>query len=311
MAVSLRKESRRKVSSPTFTVKVIAGRCLCFGVFCLRETRLAQAAIALEDLPACGRDRLGTDRGEFVVAVKFVEGAIRNPEPAQAIHALEKLAFAGNGADHQMRVRLVAGEKGFCNLDGCVTGLDDLLRKGEIVPDEEVDVRRLALRELHGWLLLQRLTCRIVTSWCGPVKTSARTGSTGSSVSECAVSSVRSLTVSPADRADRALQEAGRARSHPAARGKLGRGPYRWPPRSRRVRRRLGPIWRSASRRCGDNGRRPRPGSVARLAGASLSCCARRGVRPGGERAMSRPAGPGHRRAGPRPRRSRFPVALA
>jgi hypothetical protein len=40
-----------------------------------------------------------------------------------------------------------------CNLNGCVAGLDDLLRNREIVPHEEIDVRCVVLREFHGWLL--------------------------------------------------------------------------------------------------------------------------------------------------------------
>jgi hypothetical protein len=60
------------------------------------------------------------------------------------------VALAGDGADDQVGMRQVSGKERFGNLDGCVAGLDDLLRKREVVPHEEVNVRRVALREFHG-----------------------------------------------------------------------------------------------------------------------------------------------------------------
>jgi hypothetical protein len=51
-----------------------------------------------------------------------------------------------------VRVRQVGGKKGFRNLDGCVAGLDDLLRNGQVAPHEEVNIRRVVLREWHGSL---------------------------------------------------------------------------------------------------------------------------------------------------------------
>ena len=82
-----------------------------------------------------------------------MERPVRNPEAAQSVDALEKLAFAWNGADYQMGMRQVGGKKRFCNLDGCVAGLDDLLGKGKVFANEDVQVRRMVLGEFHGLLL--------------------------------------------------------------------------------------------------------------------------------------------------------------
>ena len=114
--------------------------------------------IALEELAALAPDRLRADGGEFVAPVRLVEGPVGNPQAAQPVQALEKLAFAGDGADNHVGMSQVSGQKGFGNLDGCVAGLDNLLGNREVVPHEEVKVRRVALRELHGWLLSRNPT---------------------------------------------------------------------------------------------------------------------------------------------------------
>jgi hypothetical protein len=151
-------------------VKVIGGRGRCFFVFCLRETGLAQAVIAFEDLAALAADRLRAKGGEFVAPVRLVEGTARNPASAQSVQAPEKLAFAWDGADDQVGMRQVSGKKRLCNLDGCVAGLDDLLGNRKVVPDEEVNVWWLALREFHGWLLSRNPAQPILASRCGEVK---------------------------------------------------------------------------------------------------------------------------------------------
>src|SRR5262249_52887837 len=58
-----------------------------------------------------------------------------------------------------------------CNLNGCVTGLDDLLRNGEVFPHEEVNVRRGGLREFHGQLLSGNRTQPLLTPRRGKRKT--------------------------------------------------------------------------------------------------------------------------------------------
>src|SRR5262249_49241221 len=136
----------RSISLLTFTVKLSAGRSrVVLGCF-LCEPGLAQAAIAFEDAAALAADRLRAESGEFVAAVGLAESAAGDPNPAQAVKTLEQTALVGNGTDNQVRMRQVGGKKRLCNLDGCVAGLDDLLRKGKIVPHEEVHIRREVLR---------------------------------------------------------------------------------------------------------------------------------------------------------------------
>jgi hypothetical protein len=149
----LKRVSKRSISLFTFTVKVIAGGWLVILIVCLRETGLAQAVIAFEDSAALAADRLGAEGGEFAAPVRLVKGSVGNPAPAQSVNALEKLAFAWDSADDQVGMRQVSGKKSLCNLDGCMAGLDDLLRNREVSPHEEVDIRRMVLREFHRWLL--------------------------------------------------------------------------------------------------------------------------------------------------------------
>ncbi len=142
--------SKRSLSRLAFTMKASAGRGGLVLVFCLRETGVAQAAITAQTPAPASTHRLGADRGELIAPVRLVEGAVRDPEPAQSVHALVKLALAGDGADDKVRMRRLCGKEGAPHFDGGVTGLDDLLRNGEVSPDEEINVRRVVLRELHG-----------------------------------------------------------------------------------------------------------------------------------------------------------------
>lgn len=65
------------------------------------------------------------------------------------VKAPKKLAFIRERADDQMRVRRCSGKMSFRNLDGGVAALDDLLRKWDVGPGEEIDVRGVVLCELH------------------------------------------------------------------------------------------------------------------------------------------------------------------
>jgi hypothetical protein len=98
-------------------------------------------------------NRFRSDGGKFVAPVRLVESTVRNAESLQPVEALKKLSFAGDGADDDMRVGQFRWKKRLGNLDGGVTRLDDLLRNREISPHEEINVRRVVLCELHGWLL--------------------------------------------------------------------------------------------------------------------------------------------------------------
>jgi hypothetical protein len=61
--------------------------------FCLRETWLAQAAVAFEVLAALAADWLRADGGKLIVSVRLIESSVGNPEPTQTVNTLEKLTF--------------------------------------------------------------------------------------------------------------------------------------------------------------------------------------------------------------------------
>jgi hypothetical protein len=109
--------------------------------------------VTFEETAALAPDRFGAEGGEFAPPVRLVERTVRNPEPAQAVDALPKPALVRHGADDQVGMREVSGEKRFANLDGGVAGLDDLLRNREVVPYEEIDIGGAVLGEFHGGLL--------------------------------------------------------------------------------------------------------------------------------------------------------------
>ena len=104
----------------------------------------------MEDLAAFTADRLRAQGGEFVAPVGLVESPVSNPEPAQSVHAPIEMAFGRDTTDDQMRMGKIRRKKRFGNLNGCVAGLDDLLRKRKICPQEEVDVGEVVLGEFHG-----------------------------------------------------------------------------------------------------------------------------------------------------------------
>jgi hypothetical protein len=61
--------------------------------------------IALQDVATLAADRLRAKGCEFVAPVRLVERTVRNPESAQAVDALEELAFAGDGTDDDVGMR--------------------------------------------------------------------------------------------------------------------------------------------------------------------------------------------------------------
>jgi hypothetical protein len=131
----------------------MAGRGQKVVIFGLAETSLAQAAIASEDSAALSANRLRADSREFVAPIRLIEGTAGDPQAAKALKALKQLALVGDGANHKVRMRDFNGKKRSCHFNGCVAGLDDLLRNREIVPHEEIDIRRVVLCELHSSLL--------------------------------------------------------------------------------------------------------------------------------------------------------------
>ena len=98
-------------------------------------------------------DRTRGQGRQLVAAVRFVERPVRDAESAKSLDALVKLTFVGNAADDQMGMREVLWNEGASGFNSRVASLDDLLREGEIMPHEDVEVRRFGnLLELHECL---------------------------------------------------------------------------------------------------------------------------------------------------------------
>jgi hypothetical protein len=120
----------------------------------LAEAGLAETAITAEEVAALAGDRLGGDGGQLVAPVRLVERTVSDAEPAQPVQALVKAPFIGDATHHEMRVRQAGRKKGPRGLDGRVAGLHNLIRYGEVVSQEEVQVRGLlTLGERHERLL--------------------------------------------------------------------------------------------------------------------------------------------------------------
>jgi hypothetical protein len=82
----------------------------------------------------------------------------RNVVAAQTLQASQKLMLVSDAQNDQVRMRDIVRKKRFANLKAGMARLNDLLRKGKIFSDEEVNVRRVfVLREFHG--LLQKSSC--------------------------------------------------------------------------------------------------------------------------------------------------------
>lgn len=74
------------------------------GLAYLRETRLAQAAVAAEEPAAGAEHRLGGDGRKLIAPVGLVKRPGGHPAPTQPLHALEEPALVGNAADDQVRM---------------------------------------------------------------------------------------------------------------------------------------------------------------------------------------------------------------
>jgi hypothetical protein len=146
---------RRTLSGPIFTAKMGAGGCFgFFGGAQLGEPGMAQAAVAAEDVAVPAEDRPRGQGRKLIASVRFMERPMRHAEPAEPLHALKQMTQVGCAADDQMGMGQVLREEEACNLDGGVTGLDDLMGMRKVGPDEEVDIRRVvALVVAHGTLL--------------------------------------------------------------------------------------------------------------------------------------------------------------
>ncbi len=132
-------------------MKGIAGDDLCFGVVHLPEAGVTQASVALEELPLLTGNRPRGDGGEFVLSIRLVKCSMRDILTAQTIQTMKKPAFIGDADDDKARVWTIGRKKRIADFENRVARLDDLLRKGQISPDEDVDVLSVdALCEFHG-----------------------------------------------------------------------------------------------------------------------------------------------------------------
>jgi hypothetical protein len=70
---------------------------------------------------------------------------------AKTIQTMKKPTLIGDADDDDVRVRTIGRKKRFADFENGVAGLDNLLRKGQVGPDKDVDVLAGgALREFHG-----------------------------------------------------------------------------------------------------------------------------------------------------------------
>jgi hypothetical protein len=120
----------------------------------LAEPGCPQAAIAAEQASMAAGNRPGSEGGQFIASVGLVKRPVRHAKPAEALETAVEVTFVRNAADDQVRVGQVGWKKETCGFDGRVTGLNNLLGVGQVMPHEEVDVGRfVALVEAHGILL--------------------------------------------------------------------------------------------------------------------------------------------------------------
>src|SRR5262245_18753696 len=107
----------------------------------LAETGVIEAAITLKE-PALGADDgSGRDRRQFVLTIGFAKFTMRNVGAAQAFETAKEFAFVRNGQNDETGMRGFGGNEKPADVENGVTRLDDLLRKGQTGPDEDVNVR--------------------------------------------------------------------------------------------------------------------------------------------------------------------------
>lgn len=98
-------------------------------------------------------DRLGRDGGQFIADVGLQEGAATNAGSLESIQMSAQIGSVADSADNQEGMLGRGREKGPSGLDGGVTGLDGLLRPGQIPPHQHVDIRPASNLVTHGIFL--------------------------------------------------------------------------------------------------------------------------------------------------------------
>jgi hypothetical protein len=151
----LERTSKRRISQVAFNVKAILGVRLCVGVIQLPKAWLLQAAVASKDLALLADDRPRGDGGQLVLSIGFVKCMNRHIQAAHSLKAMIKLTLISDANEDKVRMWKI-WRKESADFNNRMARLDNLLRKWQVGPDEDVNVRRgVALREFHGWLLLR------------------------------------------------------------------------------------------------------------------------------------------------------------
>src|SRR5262245_15040220 len=112
---------------------------------------VSQQAVVPKHASLRAAQRLRGGGGQLVVEVGFKERAEAHPGAAQAVETMPQPPLVADAADDQMRVLGIGREEGAGRFKAGVTRLNELLRRGQFAPDQNVHVRPLIyLQELHG-----------------------------------------------------------------------------------------------------------------------------------------------------------------
>ena len=96
-------------------------------------------------------ERLRRDGGKLIAEIRFKERTKADAGPTQTVADAPKTLLVADAANDQMRMLGIERKKSARRFETGVTGLNDLLWRGEIAPDEDVHVgRRIYLQELHN-----------------------------------------------------------------------------------------------------------------------------------------------------------------
>lgn len=114
-----------------------------------KEVRVGQTRVSRKDRAPLRTKRFGRERGGLVIAVGFAEQREANTGAVESVGRGEQTRLARHGTQHEMGVRGVSGEVAASGFDGRVGRLNRDLRRGEVAPDQDVQVRNLGERRGH------------------------------------------------------------------------------------------------------------------------------------------------------------------
>jgi len=107
-------------------------------------------------MPAHGAgDGFGCDGRKLVAEIVFSKCPPGDAACVKTMANKVEMTFRGDSAQHQMRMFLGRSQERACCFDACVTGLDGLLREGEIASNENVEIGMIGLLSCYlGELVL-------------------------------------------------------------------------------------------------------------------------------------------------------------